>query len=284
MEIYLRKIGNEMWFTEEDRDNLKLDYRIKDIIYSENSSFQKVIILDSYDFGRMLVLDGAIQTTALDGYIYNEMIAHIPLNVHPNPKNVLIIGGGDCGAAREVAKYPNIEIIDMVEIDQKVVEACKKYLPEVSGNLSDPRINFIYEDGTAFVKQKRDYLYDIIIVDSSDPVGPAVQLFQQEFYNDLYDILQDDGLMVCQSESPIFYSEMMVSINRRLNKLFPIVRVYMATVPTYPGGFWTFTMGSKKYGEANPEKFDKDTLYINKDIIRGCFALPEFIKKILNVD
>ncbi|MDD4569316.1 MAG: polyamine aminopropyltransferase [Tepidanaerobacteraceae bacterium] len=284
MEKYLRKIGNEIWFTEVDRDNLKLDYRIKDIIYSENSLLQQIMVLDSYDFGRMLVLDGAIQTTALDGYIYNEMIAHIPLNTHPNPKNVLIIGGGDCGAAREVAKYSNIDRIDMVEIDEQVVNVCKDYLPEVSGDLSDPRVNFIFEDGTTFVKDKRDYLYDVIIVDSSDPVGPAVKLYELEFYKDLYANLNKDGLMVCQSESPIFYSETMINIYKHLNSLFPIVKMYMATVPTYPGGFWTFTMGSKKYWKPNPDKFDKDTLYINKEIIKSCFAIPEFIKRLLDMN
>ena len=148
-ENYLQKIGNDLWFTEVDRNNLKIDYRIKEVVHSETSPFQQVMILDSYDFGRMLVLDDAIQTTALDGYIYNEMISHIPLNVHPNPKNVLIIGGGDCGAAREAAKYPDIDKIDMVEIDETVVKACKQHLQEVSGNLSDPRVNFIFEDGTA---------------------------------------------------------------------------------------------------------------------------------------
>ena len=284
VEKYLRKVGDEIWFTEFEKDNLKIDYRIKEVVYSETSPFQHILILDSYDYGPMLVLDGAIQTTARDGYIYNEMITHVPLNIHPNPKNVLIIGGGDCGAAREVAKYPGIEKIDMVEIDEKVVEVSKKYLKEVSGNLSDPRVNFIFDDGSAYVKQKRDYLYDVIIVDSSDPVGPAVKLFELEFYKDLYNNLHEDGLMVCQSESPIYYPEMMVSIHRRLNNVFPIVKMYMATVPTYPAGFWTFTIGSKKYHEPNPEAFDKETKYVNKEIIKSCFSLPNFVKAQLNID
>jgi len=281
---YLQKVGDEIWFTETDRNNLKIDYRIKEIVYSETSPFQHIMVLDSYDFGRMLVLDGAIQTTELDGFIYNEMITHIPLNIHPGAKNVLIIGGGDCGAAREVAKYPSIERIDMVEIDEMVVKTCKTYLKEVSGDLSDTRVNFIFEDGTRFVKQKKDYLYDVIIVDSSDPVGPAVKLFELEFYKDLYDNLTDDGLMVCQSESPVFYYEMMLNINRRLKSVFPFVKVYLAIVPTYPGGFWSFTIGSKKYIDPNPEAFDKETKYVNKEIIRSCFALPGFIKKQLSTD
>lgn len=284
MDKYLKTVGNEIWFTEADRNNLKIDYRIKEIIYSETSPFQHIMILDSYDFGRVLVLDDAVQTTSLDGFIYNEMITHVPLNIHPNPKNVLIIGGGDCGAAREVAKYPCVERIDMVEIDEMVVKACKNHLKEVSGDLSDPRVNFIFEDGTSYVKQKRDYLYDVIIVDSSDPVGPAVKLFELEFYQNLYDNLKEDGLMVCQSESPVFYSEMMATINRRLKSIFPVVKVYLATVPTYPGGLWSFTIGSKKYGEPNPEAFDKETRYVNKEIIKSCFALPNFVKEQLEAN
>lgn len=280
-ERYIRKEGDSLWFTETDRDNLKIDYRIKEVIYSEKSPFQHIMILDSYDFGKMLVLDDAVQTTALDGYIYNEMIAHVPLNIHPNPKNVLIIGGGDCGAAREVTKYPEVEKIDMVEIDELVVKVCKEHLQEVSGNLSDKRVNFIYEDGTVFVKKQKDYKYDVIIVDSSDPVGPAIKLFELDFYKDLYNSLADDGLMVCQSESPIFYFETLKNTYNRINSLFPITKLYLAVVPTYPGGFWTFTLGSKKYEKVNPDKFDKDTLYINKEILQSCFNLPEFLKRTL---
>ncbi|MGB4450817.1 MAG: polyamine aminopropyltransferase [Tepidanaerobacteraceae bacterium] len=281
---YLKRVGDDLWFTETDRDNLKIDYRIKDIVFSETSPFQHIMILDSYDFGRMLVLDDAIQTTAKEGYIYNEMITHIPLNIHPNPKNILIIGGGDCGAAREVAKYPNVERIDMVEIDEMVVQASKAHLKEVSGDLSDPRVNFIFDDGASYVKQKRDYLYDVVIIDSSDPVGPALKLFELEFYTDVYNALAEDGLMACQSESPVFYSEMMVNINRRLRSLYPIVKLYLATVPTYPGGFWSFTIGSKKYKDTNPDAFDKETKYVNKDILESCFALPNFVKERLEID
>lgn len=255
IEDYLQKNGDDIWFTEVERNNLKIDYRIKKVIYSENSPYQHVMILDSHDFGRMLVLDDAIQTTAMDGYIYNEMISHIPLNVHPNPKNILIVGGGDCGVAREVAKYPGVSRIDMVEIDETVVRVCKKHLQEVSGNLSDPRVNFIFQDGTTFVKEKREHLYDIIIIDSSDPVGPAVKLFELEFYKDLYDCLHKDGLMVCQSESPIFYSEMMVNIYKRLNSLFPIVKMFIATVPTYPGGFGLSLWAQRNTGSRKQRNF-----------------------------
>ena len=246
------------------------------------------MILDSYDFGRMLVLDGAIQTTARDGFIYNEMISHIPMNIHPEPKRILIIGGGDCGTAREVAKYSQAEQIDMVEIDEMVVKVCLEHLSEVSGNLSDPRVNFIFQDGIKFVKNivNPEDFYDVIIVDSSDPVGPAIPLFGLDFYKSLYNILKNDGLMVCQSESPIFHFETMKQTYKRLCSLFPITRPYTTVVPTYPGGMWSFTLASKKYGDTNPSQFDKEnkkTKYVNSEILKQCFALPEFVRSRLVV-
>jgi len=136
---YLQRIDGELWLTEDERDNMKLSYRIKDVLFEEESPFQHVMVLDSYDFGPMLVLDGVVQTTSIDGHIYNEMISHVPLTLHGNPRDVLIIGGGDCGAAKEAAKYASVERIDLVEIDEAVVRVSKAYLPEVSGNLSAAR-------------------------------------------------------------------------------------------------------------------------------------------------
>ncbi|MDK2801628.1 MAG: spermidine synthase [Clostridiales bacterium] len=280
---YIQKVNNELWLTEDERDNLKLSYRIKEIVYAGHSPFQHVMILDSYDFGRMLVLDGVVQTTSLDGFIYNEIISHMPLNFHPNPKQVLIIGGGDCGVAREVAKYPGVEKIDMVEIDELVVKVCKEHLQEVSGNLSDPRVHFIYADGVKFAKEHNNE-YDVIIVDSSDPIGPAKQLFELSFYQNLYDSLKEDGVMVCQSQSPIFHFDILKQTYKRINSLFPITKLYTAVVPTYPAGLWSFTLGSKKYQTVNTDNFDKDTRYINKEILEKAFYLPEFVKNQLNLE
>jgi len=274
---YFQKTGNDMWLTEDERDNLKISYRIKEVLYSEKSPFQHVMVLDSYDFGRMLVLDGVVQTTSSDGHIYNEMISHIPLSIHPNPEKVLIIGGGDCGVAREVCKYPNVKEIDMVEIDELVVKACKEYLPEVSGNLNDPRVNFLYIDGVQYAAEKENE-YDIIIVDSSDPIGPAEQLFSKSFYSHLKKALKEDGLMVCQSQSPVFHLDVFKQSHAHLSSLFPIVKPYTAVVPTYPGGLWSFTIGSKKYENIHVQNFDKETKYVSQDLLEGCFKLPQFIE------
>lgn len=274
---FLQEINGDLWLVEDERENMKVSYRIKEIVFSEASPFQHVMILDSYDFGRMLVLDGVVQTTSLDGHIYNEMITHIPLSIHPEPRRVLIIGGGDCGAAREVAKYKQVEEIDMVEIDQLVVDVCKEHLPAVSGNLSDPRVQFIFNDGIKHVQAVKNH-YDVIIVDSSDPVGPAKALFEQSFYESIHHALKADGLMVCQSQSPLFHRSVMNETISHIRNLFPITKVYMATVPTYPGGFWSFTLGSKKYEELHVDDFHKDTKYVNQSILQSCFDLPKFLK------
>ena len=280
---WIQERDGSLWLIEEDRGNLTISYRLKDVIFSEQSGIQHVMIVDSYDFGRMLVLDGVVQTTAMDGHIYNEMITHVPISLHPNPKKILIIGGGDCGAAREVTKYPNIEQIDMVEIDELVVKASKAHLPEVSGNLSDPRVHFHFADGILFVGDKQKE-YDVIIVDSSDPVGPAEVLFEYDFYAKLHRALKDDGIMVCQSQSPIFHQDILKKTATHIRELFSYSQTYVAVVPTYPGGLWSFTLGSKVYpiepkSPKHPEV--EDTKYFNHDILDACFSLPRFMGKVL---
>lgn len=280
MEKFLKEINGETWLVEDERDNMKLFYRLKEVITSKQSPFQQVNIVDSYDFGRCLVLDGVIQTTELDGYIYNEMISHIPVVTHENPKDVLVIGGGDCGVVNELTKYKNLKNVDMVEIDGLVVNECIDYLPAISGNSSkDKRINFVFDDGIKFIKDKNK-AYDIAIVDSSDPVGPAEILFSEDFYVSLKNSLKDDGIMVCQSQSPIFHKEVLKKTRGILKKHFPIVRTYKAVVPSYPGGMWSFTLASFKYDPltSNIDKLVKSTKYINDEIFRSCFSLPNFMK------
>jgi spermidine synthase len=231
----------------------------------------------------MLVLDGIVQTTSLDGYIYNEMISHIPCCIHPDPRRILIIGGGDCGAAREVCKYPNVEHLDLVEIDETVVKACQKHLPEISGHLADPRVQFIFEDGVKFVKD-RSQEYDIIIVDSSDPIGPAKALFEKEFYESLFEALKSNGLMVCQSQSPVFHEEVMTQTYQKIKSLFKETWVYTAVVPTYPGGLWSFTIGAKQKINIDPARLKGPTRYVNKQIMKHCFCLPEFMLQQLGIN
>lgn len=279
---YLHRSQGGLWLTEDERDNLKISYRIKDVLFEEDSPYQHVMVLDSHDFGPMLVLDGVVQTTSMDGHIYNEMISHVPMTAHSHPESVLIIGGGDCGVAKEVTKYEEAQRIDMVEIDEAVVRASKQYMPEVSGNLSDSRIRYHYTDGVKFVENKCE-AYDVIIVDSSDPVGPAQMLFELDFYQNLQSALKDDGLMVCQSQSPILHQDVMKQSYERIGSLFPHLGLYTAVVPTYPGGLWSFTIGSKQE-LPNPDElaFDKDANYANEELLRRCFSLPSFLQKLLD--
>lgn len=278
---WIQELDGALWLTEDDRNNLKVSYRIKEIIFSQQSDIQHVMILDTYDFGRTLVLDGVVQTTSLDGHIYNEMMAHIPLQIHPQAKKVLIIGGGDCGVAREVVKYPHVEQVDMVEIDQLVVDVCREHLPAVSGQLNDPRVNFIFADGTKFVQDK-EQVYDVVIVDSSDPVGPAEELIELDFYRHIHRILKDDGVMVCQSQSPVFQVDLVADISSKVRSLFPIQEVYTAVVPTYPGGMWSFTLGSKQYKrQQSLRETPPETRYFNEGIYRSCFELPTSLKESL---
>lgn len=276
---YFEMKNGAMWLVEDDRDNMKLYYRVRKILSTKQSDFQQVDIIDTYDFGRCLVLDGVIQTTELDGYIYNEMISHIPMITHKNPKKVLVIGGGDCGVANELSKYKELKTIDMVEIDRVVVEECIDKLTKVSGNVfNDERVNFIFQDGVDYVRDKKD-TYDIVIIDSSDPVGPAEVLFSEGFYVDVKRSLKSDGIMVCQSQSPIFNKDILNRTRRILKKHYPLVKTYRAVVPSYPGGMWSFTLASLKFDPlcSDREKLPEDTKYINKEMVHSSFSLPQFM-------
>lgn len=276
---YFICLNDGWWMVEKDRENMKLYYRVKEILSNRQSPFQHVNIIESYDFGRCLVLDGVIQTTELDGYIYNEVISHIPVVTHPDPQRVLVIGGGDCGVVNELTKYKGIDAIDLVEIDQVVVEECIGKLTKVSGNAgSDPRVSFIFTDGTKYVKDIQ-HVYDVAIVDSSDPIGPAEGLISEEFYADLKRCLKEDGLLFCQSQSPIFHKETVKSIRNRLEHIFPIVHTCKAVIPSYPGGMWSFTLASMKYDpfQADLTRLVANTQYINKEIFKSSFCLPNFM-------
>lgn len=281
------EIDGALWLSDpEEKFGFRANWKVEKVLHTERSDFQEVSIIETTGFGRALVLDGILQTTEKDAHIYNEMITHIPLATHPDPGEVCIIGGGDCGAAREAARYP-VERIDMVELDPKVVEVSRKYLPKVAGGDPDPRIQFFYEDGAAFVKDKKG-VYDVMAIDSSDPIGPAAVLFEEAFYRDVHAALKEDGLMVCQSESPIFHGEVFVRVHQTLKQLFPIVRTYLATVPTYPGGIWSFTLASKKYDPLEKRVAqrirDEETKYVDRELFFGCFQLPAYVKKMLQMN
>jgi spermidine synthase len=273
----------ELWFTEKQTKDLNITCRVKETLHVERSEYQDIALLDTGQFGRMLVLDGAIQTTVKDEFVYHEMISHIPLFTHPNPKRVAVIGGGDGGTIREILKHKSVEKATLVEIDKRVVEVAKKYLPEISVALDDSRAEVRFEDGIEFVKNHRDE-FDVIMVDSTDPVGPAVGLFVKEFYQSIHGALKEDGIFVAQTESPFYNGELIASVYRDVSSVFPIAKVFLCNVPTYPGGLWCFTLGSKKYDPEEVEGIDTagfDCKYYSQKIHKAAFALPPFAKKYL---
>ncbi len=278
---YFKEVDNELWFeeVEVEKKSLKISYKVNKCFSYSKSKYQEVALIDTDAFGSCLVLDGVMQTTSADGFIYNEMITHIPVLTHKNPKNVLVIGGGDCGAVRELSKYDELEIIDMVELDEVVTKECIKFLPGISGGSDfDKRINFKFGDGVEYVK-KTDIKYDVVMVDSPDPEGPAKDLFGEEFYKNVKRTLKIDGVMVCQSESPMIHRNIIENTRSILKDNFKIVKTYIAVVPTYPGGLWSFTMASDVYDPSDMDvaRLPLETRYLTKKIAKGCFDLPNFI-------
>ncbi|OAT82932.1 polyamine aminopropyltransferase [Desulfotomaculum copahuensis] len=271
------------WFTELQTPDLTIGCRVRKILHHEVTPFQRLAVYDTAQFGRMLTLDDVIQTTIADEFVYHEMITHVGLNAHPNPRRVLVIGGGDGGAVREIIKHPSVEKATLVEIDAAVIKAAKEYLPEISCALDDPRVEVLVEDGIKHVKEHRDN-YDMIIVDSTDPVGPAVGLFGADFYRDVFAALTADGLFVAQTESPFFNRDLIPRIIKDVRDIFPLACLYLACVPTYPGGLWSFTMGSKKY---DPRQVDVTALpdlatrYYSPAVHQTAFVLPPFVAELV---
>ena len=276
----------EMWYTEEQTNNVRFSIRCDKQKYSAQSDFQRIEIFSTPEFGDILVLDDRIMLTQKDEFIYHEMISHVPMAVHPDIKNVLVIGAGDGGTVRELTKYKSIEKIDMVEIDRMVVDACKEFLPTVASKLSDPRVHIFIDDGLRFVRHVENK-YDLIIVDSTDPFGPGEGLFTTEFYGNCYKALTSDGILVNQHESPFYntYSKSMKQAHKKILQFFPIVKVYQAHIPTYPSGHWLFGFASKKFHPVNDLDVGKwnrigiDTDYYNTRLHKGCFALPTYVTK-----
>lgn len=278
----------ELWFSERHTPHVKLSIKVEQQLYSAHSEFQRIDVFESKEFGRFLTLDGYMMLTEKDEFIYHDMITHVPMAVHPNPRKILIIGAGDGGVTRELTRYNHVEHIDLVEIDKMVVDVCKKYLPKTSCALDDHRVHIHYEDGLKYIRSCENE-YDVIIVDSTDPFGPGESLFTKEFYGSCFKALREDGIMVNQHESP-FYDEDIAAMQRahkRIVECFPISRVYQAHIPTYPSGHWLFGFASKKYHPIADLKveawkqFGLSTRYYNLNLHRSAFALPTYVEELL---
>lgn len=271
----------ELWVTEYQTPSLGLTCKVKDTLATKQTEYQHLAVVDTEQFGRMLFLDGMVMTNELDEYVYHEMITQIALNSHPNPEKVLIIGGGDGGALREAVRHPLVKEATLVEIDGEVIQSSRDFFPGLSLSFDDPKAKVIVDDGVNFVKDKTDS-FDIVIVDSTEPIGPAAELFSEGFYRSVHKALKEDGMLVVQSESPFFNRDVIQMVNKGISKSFAITKLYLASVPTYPSGLWSFTVGSKVH---DPEKvLNKPQLsfkYYSSELHQAAFVLPAFVKQIM---
>lgn len=278
----------ELWYTEKHTDTVDFSIKVKKHFYSETSPFQQIDFFESEEFGTFFTLDGLMMVNEKDEFVYHDMITHVAMATNPNIKRVLVIGGGDGGTVRELTRYKHIEKIDMVEIDEMVVKACQKYLPITADKLTDPRVTLYFEDGLKFIEGKVSE-YDLILVDSTDPIGPGEGLFSMAFYTDCFNALTETGILINQHESPYYpnYAREMKRSHDKIEKIFPISKVYQFHMPTYPSGHWLFGFASKSldpikdFKKEEWEAFGLDTKYYNTDLHTGCFALPTFVKKLL---
>jgi len=275
-----------LWFTENQTDNLRLSFRIKKLLAYRESKFQKLAVYDTFEYGKLFTLDDFVMLTEKDEFVYHEMISHVALNCHPNPENILVIGGGDGGTIREIEKHDRVKSITLVEIDEEVVKISKEFLPFVACGFEDKRVKVYIEDGIEYIKNHKNE-FDIIFIDSTDPVAFAEGLFHTEFYQFVFEALKEDGIMVAQTEYPFLKGDFIKQVFSSLKEVFPIVSPYLASIPTYPTGLWSFAFASKKYHfikNANFEyikPFEKELKYYSPEIHKACFALPPFIKKLV---
>lgn len=259
----------------------------KATLFSEQSEFQKVEIIDSDStLGKFLTLDDLMMCTEGDEFYYHEMISHIPMMHHKAPKSILVIGGGDGGTIREVLKHKTVEKVVLCEIDGMVIDACKKYLPTISCELDNPKVEIKVEDAIEFIKDKEDE-YDIILIDSTDPMGPGEGLFTEEFYSNVRKALKKGGILCAQSESPVAQSDAIEKMYKLLKKVFPVCSTFTSPIPTYPGGYWAWAFCSvdveplSYYADDREEEITNSCKIYNRDYHNARFALPNYLKKLV---
>ena len=272
-------MSNESDWFEEKHENVGLRFRLKERLFEAQSEFQKVEVVETVDYGKLLAHDGMIMVTERDEFIYHDMIAHVALFTHPEPKKVLVIGGGDGGTVREVLKHKSVESVTMVEIDGVVVEASKKFIAQTASQLEDPRVTLKIQDGVKFMKESTE-IFDVIIVDSSEPIGPATPLFNVEFYRDIDSRLSENGIVVSQGESPYYDMKMQKVLVKILAEVFPKVHIYNYCNMSYPSGLWSFTFASKglcPFRDFDPKRVQQTFQYYSPEIHWGAFMLPQFM-------
>ena len=283
----------DLWYSEYHTKDVRFSIKVQEHIVTEQTKYQRIDFFKSDTFGTFFTLDGLMMVTEKDEFAYHEMICHPAFATNPSIEKVLIIGGGDGGTAREVSRYHTVRSIDMVEIDERVVRLCQQYLPQTASVLDqDNRIHLYFDDGLEFVKKAEEHAYDLILVDSTDPIGPGEGLFSNEFYRNCYRALGPNGILVNQHESPYYleYAQEMKRAHHKLMATFPISKVYQFYMPTYPSGYWLFGFASKTLdpiADFKPELWERlklETKYYNTDLHTPSFALPNYVKEMLAED
>ena len=280
----MKKPIKSKYFIESHEGFLNMGFKYKKSLFNKNSSFQNVKVIETEAFGKMLINDNIVMTCERDEFVYHEMIAHVPLFSHPHPQEVLIIGGGDGGTAREVLKHKNIRHCTMVEIDPLVISACKKHLKTISHSLDHPKLELKIEDGAKFIARQKS-AFDIILVDSSDPVGPSAVLFGEDFYKKAHRALKKNGILTAQAENPFYKIKAQKNKLKICQKLFKKAGFYNYSNLTYPPGHWSFLFASKgphplkDFRAKSLQKSGIDFRYYNEEIHKSSFARPQFVKK-----
>ena len=282
---------HQLSYTEFWRGRSGLTFGVEKVLFSEQSEFQRIEVLQTDAVGRVLTLDGLVMLTEWDEFVYHEMISHPALCLIDAPRQVLVVGGGDGGTVREVLRHPSVERVDLVEIDQMVIDVSRRFLPSVSSALDDERLTVHVRDGVQFALGAPDDSYDVIIIDSTDPVDFAEPLFGESFYQDCARMLTDEGILVAQSESPFdpAFRDTLQRAHRDLASILPHVHMYLAPIPTYPMGTWSFTLSAR--GTDPLHRFDAERVaskthpfadrlqYYNAEIHAAAFALPNFVRR-----
>jgi len=280
-------LNENKWFTEVyPKHGSALAIEVKAKLHEEQTPFQKIEIYDTASFGKLMVIDGCTMVSTFDNFLYHEMMTHPVLYTHPAPKTVWVIGGGDCGSLKEVLKHPEVESAVQIEIDEGVTRLAEQYFPELCASNNDPRAQLLFIDGIQWVKDAADGSVDIIIVDSTDPVGPAEGLFNEAFYRQCLRCLRPDGILIQQSESPLFHLDLIETMHQTMKAAgFSHTRSLFFPQFIYPSGWWSGTLAGKGDLTAFREQDARDqpfaTRYYNADIHRAAFVAPEFFREAL---
>jgi spermidine synthase len=275
-----------LWFSELHKGHVGMTYKVKSILYSGQSRFQRIDVLDTYEYGRMLVLYGSVMFTEKDEFVYHEMLSHVPFFSARAPSSALVIGGGDGFTLRELLKHRSLESLTLVDIDEMVIERCKEFFPDSRASFEDPRVTVTFADGAEFVREQ-ERQFDLILVDAADPVPPADVLFQPEFHASCKKLLAPGGVFAAQTESPFYNPDVFGEVFSSLSDLYKVCMPYLAWIPTYPSALWSFAFCSD---DRHPvHDFDRDaflesgidTRWYNEDIHAAAFALPTFVRQML---